>query len=199
MQWVEAHLRPLVGTGGEETGGSAGVPFAAWRRFLEALAEQRPLVVVLEDLHWTDDALLDFVDELVDRVADVALLVLATARPELLERRPGWGGGKANAVTLSLPPLPDEASARLVAALLDRPVLSAERQRALLVKIGGNPLYAEQYARALIERGDLVDVPATVQGIIAARLDGLSQQEEAPAPERRRRRRGVLARCARGD
>jgi len=178
VQWLDAHLQPLVGIGGENGGARAGEPFAAWRRFLEALAEQNPLVLVLEDLHWADDALLDFVDELVDRVADVPLLVLATARPELLERRPGWGGGKPNAATLSLPPLPDDASARLVAALLDRPVLSAERQQDLLAKIGGNPLYAEQYARAFVERGDLVDLPETVQGIIAARLDGLSPEEK---------------------
>ena len=178
VQWLEAHLRPLIGIGGGNEGARASEPFAAWRRFLEALAERHPLVVVLEDLHWADDALLDFVDELVDRVADVPFLVLATTRPELLERRPGWGGGKANAVTLSLPSLPNDASARLLAALLDRPVVSAERQQALLVKIGGNPLYAEQYARAYIERGDLGDLPETVQGIIAARLDGLSQGEK---------------------
>ncbi len=105
-QWLNAHLRLLVGTGGDEASARAGEPFAAWRRFLETLAERRPLVLVFEDLHWADDALLDFVDELVDRVTDVPLLVLTTARPEFLERRPGWGGGKPNAVTLSLPHLP---------------------------------------------------------------------------------------------
>ena len=178
MKWVAAELQPLVGIGGEEPSARAGEPFAAWHRFLEALAEQRPLVLALEDLHWADDELLDFVDELVDRVTDVPLLVLATARPELLERRPGWGGGKPNAVTLSLSPLSDEECARLVATLLDRPVLPAEGQQALLVKIGGNPLYAEQYARALIERGGLAELPETVQGIIAARLDGLSHEEK---------------------
>jgi class 3 adenylate cyclase/tetratricopeptide (TPR) repeat protein len=177
-QWLDAHLQPLVGIGGENVEARAGEPSEAWRRFLEALAEHHPLVLVFEDLHWADDALLDFVDELVDRVLDVPLLVLATSRPELLERRPGWGGGKPNAVTLSLPPLPDEASARLVAALLDRPTLAAERPQDLLVKIGGNPLYAEQFARAFIERGDLGELPETVQGIIAARLDGLSPEEK---------------------
>jgi class 3 adenylate cyclase/tetratricopeptide (TPR) repeat protein len=177
-QWLDAHLRPLVGIGSEDPGTRSGEPFAAWRRFLEALAELRTLVLVLEDLHWADDALLDFVDELVDRLTDVPLFVLATARPELLERRSGWGGGKPNAVTLSLPPLSDDASARLVATLLDRPVLKAEQQQALLAKIGGNPLYAEQYARALTERGAFVELPETVQGIIAARLDALSEEEK---------------------
>lgn len=177
-QWLDGHLRPLVGIGGEDPSARAGEPFAAWRRFLEAIAEVRPLVLVLEDLHWADDALLDFVDELVDRVTDVPLFVLATARPELLERRHTWGGGKPNAVTLSLPPLSDDASAQLLATLLDRPVLAAEQQQALVVKIGGNPLYAEQYARALVERGDVAALPETVQGIIAARLDALSHEEK---------------------
>ena len=178
MQWLDAHLRALVGIGGHEASAGRGDPVVAWRRFVEVLADRRPLVLVFEDLHWADDALLDFVDGLVDRLTDVPLLVLATARPEFLERRPAWGGGKPNAVTLSLPPLSDEASARLVSTLLDRPLLEAERQHALLVKIGGNPLYAEQYARAFVERGDLVDLPETVQGIIAARLDGLSHEEK---------------------
>jgi class 3 adenylate cyclase/tetratricopeptide (TPR) repeat protein len=177
-RWLHGHLRPLVGAGGEDWDARAGEPFEAWRRFLEALAEPRPLALVLEDLHWADDALLDFVDELVDRVTDVPLFVLATARPELLERRPGWGGGKTNAVTLSLPPLSSDASARLVATLLDRPLLEAELQQALLTKIGGNPLYAEQYARAFAEGGDLAHLPQTVQGIIAARLDALSPKEK---------------------
>ena len=101
------HLRPLVGLGGEAdaTEGRHLEAFAAWRRFFEALAERSPRVLVFEDLHWADDGLLDFVDALVERVAGVPLLVVCTARPELLERRPGWGGGKRNALTVSLAPL----------------------------------------------------------------------------------------------
>jgi class 3 adenylate cyclase/tetratricopeptide (TPR) repeat protein len=177
-KWLRAHLAPLVAIGGEDLSERAGEPFGAWCRFLETIAEVRPLVLVFEDLHWADDALLDFVDELVDRVTDVPLFVLGTARPELLERRPGWGGGKPNALTLSLPPLSDDASAQLVAKLLGRPVLEAERQQTLLAKIGGNPLYAEQYVRALVERSDLAELPETVQGIIAARLDALSPEQK---------------------
>ena len=85
--------RPTATLGGDRRGEA----FAAWRRFFEALAEQRPLVLVFEDLHWADDGLLDFVDHLVDWATGVPILVVGTARPELLERRPGWGGGKANA------------------------------------------------------------------------------------------------------
>ena len=96
-RWVESHLRPLVGleTDTGLGGDRRGEAFAAWRRFLEALAEQRPLVLVLEDLHWADEGLLDFVDELVDWLSGIPLLVVCSARPELLERRPGWGGGQA--------------------------------------------------------------------------------------------------------
>ena len=131
-----------------DSGDSAGEAFAAWRRFFEALAEQRPLVLVFEDLHWADDGLLDFVDHLVDWAAEVPLLVVGTARPELLERRPGWGGGKANATTLSLSPLSRRETARLVGSLLDRPLLPAARKRTAGAG-RGNPLYAEQFARML--------------------------------------------------
>ena len=90
--------------------------FAAWRRFFEGLADERPLVLVFEDLHWADDHLLDFVDHLVDWSAGVPLLVVCTARPELLTRRPDWGGGKPNALTrLALRRSRDEDTARLLA------------------------------------------------------------------------------------
>ena len=79
--------------------------FAAWRRFFEALAEDGPTVLWFEDIHWADDALLDFIDLLADRAGAVPLLIVCTARPELFERRPSWGGGKPNASTLSLTPL----------------------------------------------------------------------------------------------
>jgi len=181
--WLSARLGNLVGlqTTDEVAGASLGENFSAWRRFVEALAERHPVVLVFEDLHWADEGLLDFVDQLVDWARSAPILVLCTARPELLERRPGWGGGKANASTLSLPPLEDEDTARLFSSLLQRAVLPAETQSVLLARAAGNPLYAEQYARMLVERGDAEDLPLpeTVQGIIAARLDGLSDSEKA--------------------
>jgi class 3 adenylate cyclase/tetratricopeptide (TPR) repeat protein len=179
--WVEMHLRPLVGLGADaELGGDRRAEaFAAWRRFFEALAEQGPAVLVFEDLHWADDGLLDFVDHLVEWAAGVSLLVVGTARPELLSRRPGWGGGKPNAQTISLAPLSDEETARLVHTLLDRAVVAAEVQTSLLEHAGGNPLYAEEFVRLLEqERGD-VTLPESVQGIIAARLDALPSEEKA--------------------
>ena len=92
-EWVAARLRPLAGLEDlSELGDDRGVEaFAAWRRFFEELAAQRPLVLVFEDLQWADDGLLDFVDALVDWVSDVPMLVVCTARPELLARRPNWG------------------------------------------------------------------------------------------------------------
>ena len=181
--WVESQLRSLVGLAAESELGDdrRQSAFAAWRRFLEAMAEQRPLVVVFEDLHWADESLLDFVDELVDWVTDVPLLAVATARPELLERRPGWGGGKLNATTLALPPLSEDQTALLITQLLKRSVLPAESQQALLERAGGNPLYAEQFAELFLERGSAADelgLPETLQGIIAARLDGLADTEK---------------------
>src|SRR5580765_7673772 len=177
VEWVEARLRPLVGLAGEL--GVRDEGFAAWRRLVEAVAEQRPTVLVFEDLHWADDELLDFVDELVDWVENVPLLVLATARPEIFDRRPGWGGGKRNALTVSLAPLADSDTARLLAALLDKKLLPADQQQELLARAGGNPLYAEQFAHMFAERGEAGGIlPETVQGIITARLDSLPPDEK---------------------
>jgi class 3 adenylate cyclase/tetratricopeptide (TPR) repeat protein len=184
VEWLERHLRPLVGLAaeGEVRGDHREEAFVTWRRFLEAMAERRPLVLVFEDLHWADEALLDFVDELVDWATGVALLVLCTARPELFTRRPGWGGGKPNAVTISLSALSNEETARLVHSLLDRAVLAAETQAVLLSHAGGNPLYAEEFVRLAQERGleggEEIALPESVQGIIAARLDGLPVEDK---------------------
>jgi class 3 adenylate cyclase/tetratricopeptide (TPR) repeat protein len=178
-EWLARHLRTLLGLGEAELGEDRDEAFTAWRRFFEGLAEQRPLVLVFEDLHWADEGLLDFVDHLVDWAGRVPILVVASARPELLERRPGWGGGKRNATTLSLAPLTDKDTAQMVATLLETPVLSADTQAQLLGRAGGNPLYAEEFARMLSDRGGIEHVPETLQGLIAARLDGLSAEEKA--------------------
>jgi predicted ATPase/class 3 adenylate cyclase len=181
--WLERHVRPLVGLETSVAGADdrRDEAFAAWRRFFEGLAEQHPLVLVFEDLHFADDGLLDFVDHLVDWASGVPILVIGTARPELLARRPGWGGGKPNALTLSLSPLSDAETARLVHTLLERPVLAAEAQETLLERAGGNPLYAEEFARLLGEReaAEELRIPETVQGLIAARIDGLPAEEKA--------------------
>jgi tetratricopeptide (TPR) repeat protein len=179
-EWVLAHLRPLVGQAGDAAG-SQEEAFVAWRRFFEALAEQHAVVLVFEDIQWADDGLLDFIEHLADWVRDVPMLILCTARLDLLEHRPAWGGGKLNAANVALAPLTDEETARLISGLSERPLLEAELQSALLDRAGGNPLYAEQYVRMLAERGagDELALPETVQGIIAARLDALAPEEKA--------------------
>jgi class 3 adenylate cyclase len=178
--WVERHLRPLAGLETDETwtADRRSEAFAAWRRFFEALAETRPLVLVFEDLHWADEALLDFVDHLVDWASGVPVLAVCTARPELLTRRPGWGGGKVNSSTILLSPLSTDETAALVHALLGRPAIAADVQAQLLERAGGNPLYAEEFTRMLTERPADVVLPETVQGIVAARLDTLSREEK---------------------
>jgi tetratricopeptide (TPR) repeat protein len=187
-------VRPLAGVAGETdtTSDRRNEAFSAWRRMLEAMAEQRPLVLVFEDLHWADDGVLDFVDYLADWVATEPMLIVATARPELLDRRPGWGGGKRNTSTVSIPALSPEETARLLGSLLDQTLLPAEVQTQVLARAEGNPLYAEQYVRMLQDRGFLVrgaggwqleqrgelPLPETVQGMIAARLDALPPEQK---------------------
>jgi predicted ATPase len=85
-----------------------------------SLAEQRTLILVFEDLHWADDGVLDFVDHLADWASASPILLIGTARPELLERRPAWGGGKRNATTLSIAPLSEEETHAVLAGLLDQ-------------------------------------------------------------------------------
>jgi class 3 adenylate cyclase/tetratricopeptide (TPR) repeat protein len=196
-QWLETRLAPLLGLAGDMAA-RAGTPeqvetFTAWRRFLEAVAARRPLVVVVEDLHWADDALLAFLRHLVEEAGDVPLLVLGTARPELLDRHPDWGRGRHDrAELLELAPLPDADTARLIAAVLGRAVARDEAHATLLGRIGGNPLYAEQVCRmlddqGLLERGDgpvrltAADtvLPDSIQALIAARLDTLAPEHRA--------------------
>jgi len=181
-EWLVSRLRPLAGLDAQP--GEREEAFAAWQRFLEAVAEQRPLILVFEDLHWADDALTAFIDHLVDWSSGVPMLVVCTARPELYERHAGWGGGKRNSTTIGLSPLTSHETAKLLGALLERAVLPAETQAALLERCGGNPLYAEEFVRMLDDR-DLLDggadvpVPDTVQALIAARLDTLPPERKA--------------------
>jgi class 3 adenylate cyclase/tetratricopeptide (TPR) repeat protein len=184
--WVAGHLRRLVGVGAGRpvTGGDLITAadreeeFAAWRRFLHGLAATRPLVLALEDLHRADDALLDFVEGLGDGDAGpAAMLVVATARPELLERRPGWGAG---GTTIHLGPLGDPDTTGLLATLLAHHGLATEVGPTLLGRVGGNPLFAEEYVRMLRDRGPDADaLPAGVHAIVAARLDALAAADKA--------------------
>jgi class 3 adenylate cyclase len=126
--WLLARLAPLVGAPAEPAAQEES--FAAWRRFSESLAAERTTVLVFEDLHWADPALLAFLEHLADWAEGVPLLLLCTARPELYERHPTFGADARNAQRINLAPLSDTETAQLVSALLERAVLPAETQRA---------------------------------------------------------------------
>jgi class 3 adenylate cyclase len=175
-QWLLQRLAPLVGVEAASPAERQEL-FTAWRRFLEGLAAGRPTVLVFDDLHWADAALLDFLEHLAEWSQGVPLFVLCAARPELYERRPGWGAGQRNAHTINLSPLSDPETAQLVAHLISTAVLSPELEQAVLERAGGNPLYAEEFVRLLADRGlapDETVLPESVQALIAARLDTLS-------------------------
>src|SRR5919199_164028 len=180
LAWLKARLSPLVGAGGEPA--SQEESFTAWRRCLESWAEARETVLVFEDLHWADAALLSFLEHLAEWTEGVPLLVLCTARPELYEQHPTFGANARNAQRINLSPLTDAETARLLAALLEGGVLPAETQQALLERAGGNPLYAEEFVRLLADRGEFAgaaEVPESVQALIAARLDTLSPERKS--------------------
>ncbi|MGW1259063.1 BTAD domain-containing putative transcriptional regulator [Streptomyces sp. NPDC002513] len=152
---------------------------AAWRDLLTGLATERPVLLVLEDLHSAPDAVLDLVDELIATVGPVPLLVAVTARTELLDRRPAWGGGSRDALTLGLDPLDEPATGALLDALLAAHGrdLPAGQRRELLARIGGNPLYAVEYAREITAARRPAtappDLPRHLRQLVAARLDTL--------------------------
>jgi predicted ATPase/class 3 adenylate cyclase len=180
-QWLLQRLAPLVGVEAASPAERQEL-FTAWRRFLEGLAAGRATVLVFDDLHWADEALLDFLEHLAEWSQGVPLLVLCAARPELYERRPGWGAGQRNAHTINLSPLSDQETAELVSHLISTAVLSPELQIAVLERAGGNPLYAEEFVRFLADRGlapDETVLPESVQALIAARLDTLSPERKS--------------------
>jgi class 3 adenylate cyclase/tetratricopeptide (TPR) repeat protein len=194
QNWFLSRLGPLVGA--ETVGGEnpqKEESFTAWRRFLEAIAENGPLVLVFEDLHWADPSLLEFIEHLVDWVSGVPMFLVCTARPELYDKHPNWGGGKRNITVLSLAPLNDSETAQLVSSLLSQAVLPAEIHSALLERAGGNPLYAEEFVRMLSDQGILtrkgnvvslnrdaeIPVPESVHALIAARLDTLTPERKS--------------------
>ncbi len=183
--WVALRLQPLTGVGGAE-GAERPELFAAWLRFFEALAARNPLIIVIEDLHWADDAVIEFLDHLMEWATGSPILLVATARPELFTDRPTWGAGRRDAVTSTLAPLSSDEAASLMVALTDRPALSADLQQTLLERSGGNPLYVTEYVRLAeeqgwftnAERGEDLPLPDSIQAIISARVDLLSPEDK---------------------
>jgi class 3 adenylate cyclase/tetratricopeptide (TPR) repeat protein len=166
--------------------------FWAIRRFLEWLGRDRPVVLVIDDLQWAEPTFLDLVEYLVGWCRDVALLMLVLARPDLMDARPTWGGGAANAMSLPLGPLRDDESAELIAGLLGGALLDERATDRITESAGGNPLFLEEMLRMLEDDGllrgdeagwvgtrDLSDVavPASIHALLGARLDRLTQAE----------------------
>jgi class 3 adenylate cyclase/tetratricopeptide (TPR) repeat protein len=156
----------------------------AWaaREWAQRLAEEQPLVLLFEDIHWAEEPLLELIEHLATWVREAPLLILCLARPELLDLRPSWGGGRVRATSIELEALPREESEQLVEALLDGGgELSEDGRRALLDKTEGNPLFVEETVRMLAEEGaESVDrIPDTVQALIAARIDRLPAEGKA--------------------
>jgi class 3 adenylate cyclase len=151
----------------------------ATRALLERVAAERPLVVVLDDLQWAEAPLLDLVDHLADWSRDAPLFLLCVARPELLDVRPGWGGGKLNATSILLEPLADDEAAALADELLDGVALDGETRLRILATAEGNPLFLEEMAALARESNGGVDVPPTIQALLQARLDTLEPPDRA--------------------
>jgi class 3 adenylate cyclase len=181
---IERHLRSLLGLGGGTDGEQRGAAFAAWRHFVEAMAARRPLVLALEDVHWADDGLLDLVENLTAWARDVPLLILCTARPELLDRRPEWGSGE-RASTVALGPLSDPETRELVDGVAETPI-PGTLTRAIVGTSAGNPLYAVEFVRMLASRGaeapagdEPLPLPDSLRGIVASRVDALPTEDKA--------------------
>jgi class 3 adenylate cyclase len=176
---------------------------AAWRSLFSSLAREHPLVAVIEDIHWADSALLDLLEEVADRVAGPVVFV-CPARPELTESRPTWGGGRRNRSSIALEPLGADDSERLIGALLAVDDLPDDTRARILERAEGNPFFLEEIVRHLIDDGRIahedgrwratsevadVDIPDTVQGVLAARIDLLE-----PADKRILQRAAVVGR-----
>ena len=188
-RFVEPRLAHLLGLEEGAVGDQENL-FAAARMFFERLAQTEATVLLFEDIHWADSALLDFVEYLVEWSRDVPLFVVTLARPELTDKRPTWGSGRRNFTSIFLEPLSTDA----MEVLLTGPVpgLPEELRERILERAEGVPFYAVETVRMLLDRGVLVregnayrlsgeietlEVPETLQALIAARLDGLSPDE----------------------
>ncbi len=189
-EWMKVRMAPLLGLDLAPPADRNEL-FTAWSRFVESMCAVGPAVLVVEDIHWADEAMVLFVEHLMRRTAGVPLLLLCTARPELVDSHPEWPGGVRDAVTLSLRPLTDAQTQELLEALVDAagadgdtateaidPLLPDGLPVGIVERAGGNPLYAKEFIRLIRERtgsavGDQA-LPPTVQAIIAARLDTLA-------------------------
>ena len=188
---ITATLGKLLGTG---EGGSPEETAWAIRRFFEARARGRPLVVVFDDIHWGEETFLDLITHVAEWSRDASILLLCMARPDLLDVRPSWAGGMTNATTMSLAPLTEEQCDELIGHLLGQAALPEEIRGRIVRVAEGNPLFVEEMLRMLVDDGlvvregdrwtpaaDLseVQVPPTITALLSARLDRLSDEERS--------------------
>jgi class 3 adenylate cyclase/tetratricopeptide (TPR) repeat protein len=172
--WPLAEIEPLAGQIDFEA--SRDEIALQARRILEHRARERPVVLVFDDLQWAQPTFLDLVDHVADLARDAPILLLCIARPELLDVRPGWGGGKLNATALQLEALTDAEAGLLVENLLSTGVGSAVKQR-IAAAAEGNPLYVEEMLAMVEDSVSEIEVPPTIQALLAARLDRLTPDE----------------------
>ena len=190
-RWVYPRLAALLGLEDQRSSDAMDL-FSGWRMFFERMAEQSPVLLVFEDLQWADAALLDFVEYLLDWSRGHRIYVVTLARPELVEKRPTWGAARRNVTSLALEPLADEAMDELLGGLV--PGLAPSVRDRIRDRAEGVPLYAVETVRMLVDRGALrregdryvpvgdvadLEVPETLQALIAGRLDSLSQLERS--------------------
>jgi class 3 adenylate cyclase/tetratricopeptide (TPR) repeat protein len=151
----------------------------SFRRLLEERAAEHPQVVVLDDLQWAESTFLDLVEHVADLSRDAPIFLLVIARTELLDARPGWGGGKLNATSLLLEPLGDSECEELIGNLLADARLDDETRERIVETSEGNPLYVEEMLAMVRERaeGDEIVVPPTIHALLQARLDALDGDE----------------------
>jgi class 3 adenylate cyclase len=173
---VASHLAALLSLRTGSQAPDRQTLFLSARLFVEALAGRQPTLLVFEDVHWADSAMLDLLDELAALLRDSPVLLLAMTRPELLAERPSWGGGLAESTAVRLEPLSTDDTRSLAACLLPRG--DDDGVSRVLEIAEGNPLFIEELAASLAERPDGGELPTSIRGIISARLDAL------PTPER---------------
>ncbi len=177
---VAERVAAAIGLG--EVAGSVGETFWAVRRLFEALARTRPLLLVVEDIHWAEQTLLALLEYLAGWTGESPILLLCLARPELLEARPTWGGGKVNATSILLAPLAEGESDALIDGLPGESSLGAPARARVREAAEGNPLFLEQMVAMVAEQGapsGQLPLPPTIQAVLAARLERLGPGERA--------------------
>ena len=179
--WICERLHPLVGL--DATEAEPEENYAAWLRYFRQLAAHRPLVTVIEDLHWADDALLAFVDYVALHLDDGPLLLVGTARPEVFERHPAFAASGGRVTRIWLDRLSDDETRNLVWSLPEMESADAAAVALVASRAEGNPFFAEELARLLADSaGDpaaLAELPQSVQAVVAARIDALSPGAKA--------------------